>query len=206
MSFQLAALAGRAHDPIDIWNLIFQQGIDKLVYDEGLFLLHVLLKTLKYKFKCFRGVDFKIHAFYSPSNCIAKGVTQKRFLQPSTVGPHDSPSPGARPVSRRPWLRLNGPNISSSNVQQRWLPNVASVSPPCLGSVGRCWMMMDEVWFRFKMSRGWDYSLYCPRWCWVILGDVGWCWKGLAMSSNKIRRNRKMCSMDIISLSPWLKW
>ena len=94
MSFQLAALAGRAHDPIDIWNLIFQQGINKLVYDEGLFLLHVLLKTLKYKFKCFKGVDF---------NCIAKGVTQKRFLQPSTVGPHDSPSPGARPVSRRPW-------------------------------------------------------------------------------------------------------
>ena len=101
-SFQLAALAGRAHDPIDIWNLIFRLGINKLVYDEGLFLLHVLLKTLKYKFKCFRGVDFKIHAFYSPSNCIAKGVTQKRFLQPSTVGPHDSPSPRARPVYRRP--------------------------------------------------------------------------------------------------------
>ena len=33
---------------------------------------------------------------------IAKGVTQKRFLRPSTVGPHYSLSPGARPVSRRP--------------------------------------------------------------------------------------------------------
>ena len=46
MSFQLAALAGRAHDPIDIWNLIFQQGINKLVYDEGLFLLWFIIKTL----------------------------------------------------------------------------------------------------------------------------------------------------------------
>ena len=46
MSFQLAALAGRAHDPIDIWNLIFQQGINKLVYDEGPFLLWFIIKTL----------------------------------------------------------------------------------------------------------------------------------------------------------------
>ena len=87
----------------------------------------VLLKTLKYKFKCFRGVDFKIHAFYSPSNCIAKGVTQKRFLQPSTVGPHDSPSPGARPVYRRPWSQV----AVLLKVQDIWLYEHYQLSSCC---------------------------------------------------------------------------
>ena len=56
---------------------------------------------------------------------IAKGVTQKRFLRPSTVGPHYSLSPGARPVSRRPWQRLFlGSAIQPAPIEPRTIPLV----------------------------------------------------------------------------------